>query len=429
MAVDSGVERSLDNFGFAEVLVVLKKDTAAAGSGEVRKHFLDDVPAAAGGGPLAEATAFAAADMRLQRSAGGAATPRRRAGRRPPASPEKPPAREFPRLGVAIGYVDRGGAAGLAADEAVAGVYQAEQLSLIRPVREAPARATTRLTWGLRRLGIPSLWKQGLTGKGVRVGHLDTGVEGQHPALKDRIAAFMEMDLFGNRVPGSSPHDTGTHGTHTAGTICGGRSGGLAIGVAPEAELCSGLVIEGGDVLMRVLTGMEWTLEQGVRVLSMSLGIRGFTPFFLAVTQNLRTEGVLPVFAIGNEGPGTSRSPGNYAEALSVGMTDRDDVVDLGSGSITFNRPLEPNQPNVVAPGVEVISAKPGGGVMSKTGTSMATPHVAGVAALLLQAKPDATVAEVEHAIQSTCTVLADQSPLRFGFGLINPRAALEALT
>jgi subtilisin family serine protease len=254
-------------------------------------------------------------------------------------------------------------------------------------------------------------------------------VDGDHPALAGRIAAFLETDLAGEAVPGAAPHDTDTHGTHTAATICGGRTRGMAIGVAPEAELCSGLVIEGGQVLLRVLAGMEWALEQGIRVLSMSLGIRGYTPFFIAVTQSLREEGVLPVFAIGNEGVGTSRSPGNYPEALSVGMTDREDVVEVRSSSATFNRPEEPNQPNVVAPGVDVISAKPGGGVMSLTGTSMATPHVAGVAALLFEAKPDATVDEVEAAIQSTCTVLPDQSPLRYGFGLVNPREALKALT
>ncbi|MGH2354752.1 MAG: S8 family peptidase, partial [Chloroflexota bacterium] len=180
--------------------------------------------------------------------------------------------------------------------------------------------------------------------------------------------------------------------------------------------------------LMRVLGGMEWTLEHGVRVLNLSLGFRVYTPFLLAVTQRLRQRGVLPVFAIGNEGPGTSRSPGNYAEALSVGAVDRYGMVAPFSSSITFNRSIEPNQPNVVAPGVAVVSAKPGGGVQSMDGTSMATPHVSGIAALLVQAKPDASVEQVEQAIQSTSTLLPKQSPLRSGFGLVNPRAALQAL-
>jgi subtilisin family serine protease len=369
----------------------------------VLSHFLSDAPEAAGG---------------------IAASTKKKASRR-----ATPAVSYFPLLNVALGYVDRGGLRRLAADRAVEDVYHADQLSMIRPVRVAAASPRARLTWGLRRLGVKALWDQGVTGKGVRVGHLDTGVDGRHPAIKNRITAFMEFDFNGNRVPGSNPHDTDEHGTHTAGTICGGKVRGMAIGVAPEADLCSGLVIEGGKALLRVLAGMEWTLEQHVRVLSMSLGFRGYTPFLLAVTQRLRQQGVLPVFAIGNEGVGTSRSPGNYAEALSVGAMDRKGAVAPFSSSITFSRPIEPNQPNVVAPGVDVVSAKPGGGVQSMDGTSMATPHVAGVAALLLQAKPGATVEQVEQAIQSTCLSLSDQSPLRYGFGLVNPRAALNVLT
>ncbi|MGH2368734.1 MAG: S8 family serine peptidase, partial [Chloroflexota bacterium] len=229
IGVDPLVERELDHFGFAQVLVVLRNGVvAAAASAErggrrpsaVLEHFLSDIPAAAGGPTIQRP------GRRARR--GGAASI---TGAAPPAEP--PAARYFSLLGVAAGYVDQRGAGALAADPSVEAVYHADPLSLIRPVRVAAARPSRR-TWGLRRLGVESLWQQGLTGKGVRVGHLDTGVDGAHPALSDRIAAFMEFDLFGNRVPGSRPHDTGDHGTHTAGTICGGRAGGMAIGVAPE---------------------------------------------------------------------------------------------------------------------------------------------------------------------------------------------------
>jgi subtilisin family serine protease len=302
---------------------------------------------------------------------------------------------------------------------------------LIRPVACRAASATAKMTAGLLHLKVQQLWDQGLTGKGVKVGHLDTGVDGKHPALKGRIVGYLEVDLQGNRVKGAKPRDSDKmfgHGTHTAGTICGGKIKNLSIGVAPEAELYSGLVIEGGQVLLRVLQGMEWALEKRVRVLNMSLGFRGYSPFFLDVTQRLRDEGVLPVFAIGNESVGTSRSPGNYPQALSVGAHDRHGQVADFSSSITFNRPDEPNQPNVVAPGVSIVSAKPGGGVRSLDGTSMATPHVAGLAALLFQAKPNASVTQVEHAIQSTCVPLPNVDPLRFGFGQVDPVAALAAL-
>jgi subtilisin family serine protease len=98
------------------------------------------------------------------------------------------------------------------------------------------------------------------------------------------------------------------------------------------------------------------------------------------------------------------------------------------SSSVRFNRDQDPIQPDVVAPGVHIISAKPGGGYQSMDGTSMATPHVAGLAALLWQAKPEATVDQIELAIRQTCVQL-EGDPLRYGDGLVNPLAALAALT
>ena len=138
----------------------------------------------------------------------------------------------------------------------------------------------------------------------------------------------------------------------------------------------------------------------------MSLGIRGFTPFWVDITRRLRENGVLPVFAIGNEGPGTSRSPGNYPEALSVGAIDSNDHVAAFSSSIKFDRPIEPYQPDCVAPGVNVNSAKPGGGIQSMDGTSMATPHVAGVAALLFGSQPNSSVDDIQLAILKTVPLL-----------------------
>jgi subtilisin len=263
----------------------------------------------------------------------------------------------------------------------------------------------------------------------VRVGHLDTGVDAAHPTLKGRVAAFAEWDVLGRRVEGAEPHDTDIHGTHTAATLAGKAVGGRSVGVAPECELYAGLVIEGGSALARVLGGMEWMLESGIRVLSVSLGWRGYNPTFLTVTRRLRQQGVLPIFAIGNEGPGTSRSPGNYPETLSVGASSRQKRVAPFSSSIRFNRDIDPDQPDLVAPGVGVISARRGGGYLKMDGTSMATPHVAGIAALLWQARPDATVDQIELAIRQTATPPVDEDPLRYGNGLINPLAALAALT
>jgi subtilisin family serine protease len=324
--------------------------------------------------------------------------------------------------------VDQERAEALEAHPEVQEVQPAEPLSLIRPVKAAAPVYTKRVSWGIHRIGAEKLWAEGLSGKSIRVGHLDTGVDGKHPALAGRIKGFAEFDFGGDPIPKARPHDSDEHGTHTAGTICGGKLRGMAIGVAPGAELYSGLVIEGGNALLRVLGGIEWTLEVNVRILSMSLGFRGYTPFLLAITKRLREQGVLPVFAIGNEGPGTSRSPGNYAEPISVGATDYRGHMAYFSSSAIFKRPAEPKQPNVVAPGVGIVSARPGGGGQMMDGTSMATPHVAGLAALLWEAKPDATADQVEQAIQSTCAVLKREDPTRFGFGLVNAPRALQAL-
>ena len=95
---------------------------------------------------------------------------------------------------------------------------------------------------------------------------MDTGVDAGHESLRGRVKDFIDIDSSGqivsdNRLPEEKAYDSDEHGTHTAGTISGGLTNGMAIGVAPECELYSGVVIEGGDTLVRILTGMEWCLE------------------------------------------------------------------------------------------------------------------------------------------------------------------------
>jgi subtilisin len=189
------------------------------------------------------------------------------------------------------------------------------------------------------------------------------------------------------------------------------------------------MVIEGGQVVARVLGGMDWVVARGARILSMSLGLAGWWTDFLPITRILRQRGVLPVFAVGNEGPGTSRSPGNYTEAISVGAFDRLGDVAPFSSSQRFERAVDPVVPDLVAPGVDVISARPGGGFQSMRGSSMATPHVAGLAALLLEAKPTATVDELEGAIFGSCRREPGWAPERAGRGSPDGPRALELLS
>jgi subtilisin family serine protease len=332
------------------------------------------------------------------------------------------------RLELVIGYVDPAGAQALQDRDDVREVHPPAQLELVAPVANAPATPSPGIDWGLQAIGIPELWSQGLTGKGVGVAHLDTGVDASHPALAGRVVAFVEFDNQGNSLPGKQPYDSGNHGTHTAGTIAGSEINGLKIGVAPEAELHCTRVIEYNDPLVQILAGVDWALGQGVRVISGSLGVKGYNPFLVTVTDRVRAAGILPIVAVGNEGtnPGhPTRSPGNYPNTLAVGAIDSDSQVAYFSsyGPISGG----PAKPDVVAPGMQITSAVPGGGAQTMDGSSMATPHVAGLAALLFQRKPDATVEQVEAAILSTATACPGD-PQKFGHGLVHGPAALEQL-
>jgi len=391
----SDLEANLLDVGYAKVIIALKPQIARAEArtteAALANHFV--VPSET------QATRLAAVASRTAS----------RGFRRSRTLSERK-LRVYPNLGLALGYVNRQGATALAADNRVEALVPAPELSLIRPVSAQRAgRSGTAPTWGLTRLRIPELWAAGLTGAGVLVGHLDTGVDGQHPALKEAIDEFAEFDMAGDRVPGAKPWDSDTmtpaHGTHTAGTIAGRPTSRRTIGVAPAAKLASAMVIEGGQVIDRILSGMDWAVSKGVRILSMSLGLRGYTPAFQVVTDALRTRNILPVFAVGNEGPETSRSPGNYANVVSVGAMNEQNIVADFSGSQTFNRSDDPLVPDLVAPGVAVISSAPDKGYAELSGSSMATPHVAGLAALLVQANPTATADDLVTALYSSCNL------------------------
>ena len=437
------ITQQLKATGIAQVIVVLKSPAAAAEAtrsavrGATRSGAFA-LTAAAPASPFAGLERyFTQSDLSInsQIADAGLANPVRLGltsgiTRSPRKSEPPPPVHVYPNLGIMLGTVTREGLAGLRSDDRVATVAGAPQFNLIKPMRVAAATLKTDITWGIKALGVTELWKQGLTGKGVRVAHLDTGADGTHPALRTAIVSFAELDAFGRVVkPSPAAHDTGEHGTHTAATIAGRQVQGRSVGVAPNAEIASAIVIEGGNVIARLLGGMDWALTQGVTVLSMSLGLPGFLEDFVPVTRILRTRNVLPVIAAGNEGAGRTRSPGNYAEALSVGAVNEQFIVAPFSSSQRFARKSDPIVPDVVAPGVDVISAKPGGGFQSMDGTSMATPHVAGLAALLFEAKKGATIDEVERAIFASCKPGPGMTQDRGNRGVPDAVKALQLLT
>jgi len=402
------IQSELNAFGATQVLVYLKKtvaDAAAASAvanpiAEITKHFAQTVVSRFG--------ALAAAEGL---SGGG------------------PAFRVYKNLGIVLGTVDEASYKAVKASDEVRAVAAVPEVSLIRPTSSALAAPKAGPTWGIKRLRVPELWKAGLTGKGVLVAHLDTGVEADHPVLKGAVTAFAQFDSFGREVAGAKPSDSGTHGTHTAATIAGRNNKKADVGVAPGASLASAMVIEGGNIVARILGGMDWAVGQGAKILSMSLGLRGFREEFLPLMRTLRALGILPIIASGNEGPATSRSPGNYDLCLSVGMCDSQDEVDPDSSSHRFDRDLDPIVPDLVGPGVETLSAMPGKKFGVKTGTSMATPHIAGLAALLWEAKPNATVDEIERAIFGSCARPATMPLARANRGVPDAVEAHRLLT
>ena len=285
------------------------------------------------------------------------------------------------------------------------------------------------VTWGLDKIRAPQVWDMGITGSGVRVAVLDTGVAVGHPALAGKMwtddtddptypGGWAEFDENGNIVEGSRPHDSDAHGTHVSGTVLGGKASGYSIGVAPGAWLMHALVLpeEGKGSWTQVIAGMQWAVDpfdqyglpagEPAHVINMSLGGSGYSFAMIEPIVNVRAAGVVPITSIGNEGPNTSGSPGNVYQAFGIGSTQSDGYVWTSSGGQVVDWPAshpEPYiKPDFSAPGVNVLSSVPGGGHARYNGTSMAAPHVAGAVALMLQADPTLEVDDIYDILKNT---------------------------
>ncbi|MCD2469116.1 S8 family peptidase [Streptomyces sp. MBT42] len=286
-------------------------------------------------------------------------------------------------------------------------------------------------------IGAPEAWAAGYDGAGVKVAVLDTGVDATHPDLVDRI---VESRSF---VPGETARDGHGHGTHVASTILGSGAGsdGRYRGVAPGAELLVGKVLDDGGSGSEsgIIEGMEWAAHSGAKVVSMSLGGQegadGTDPMSLAVDELTASTGVLFTIAAGNSGPGakTVGSPGAAAAALTVGAVDADDAV--ASFSSRGPRGDGGLKPEITAPGVRIVAARAAGTTMgapagelytAASGTSMATPHVAGAAAILAQRHPDWTPAQLKRHLVSTAKTTADTSVYAQGAGRVDVARAVR---
>ncbi|WP_093716714.1 S8 family peptidase [Actinacidiphila alni] len=290
-------------------------------------------------------------------------------------------------------------------------------------------RVSADLKDSVPQINAPQAWAEGYDGTGEKVAVLDTGVDDTHPDLKDRIVGEQSF------VPGQTVADGNGHGTHTASTVAGSgaASGGDEKGVAPGAKLLVGKVLsdEGQGQDSWIIAGMEWAKAQGADVVSMSLGSDipddGTDPMSQAVDSLSADGGPLYVIAAGNSyGAGTIGSPGSARSALTVAAVDAaDQRADFSSmGPLTGSYGLKPD---LSAPGVDITAAAPGGGYQTMSGTSMATPHVAGAAAILKQRHPDWTAGRLKDALMSTSKVLDGYAPFEQGTGRVDVLAAVDS--
>ncbi|MGW1091979.1 S8 family peptidase [Streptomyces sp. NPDC002596] len=271
-----------------------------------------------------------------------------------------------------------------------------------------------QLDQSVPQIGAPAAWERGYDGSNVKVTVLDSGVDATHPDLAGRIAEAVD---FTNSPKGAV--DEHGHGTHVASTIAGTgqASDGLRRGVAPGAKLSIGRVCgpDGSCAGSAVIAGMEWAAKSGADVVNMSLGgapSDGKDVLSQTVNTLSRTYGTLFVIAAGNAGPDseTVGSPGAADEALTVAAVDKSDQMArfssrgprVGDGAV---------KPDISAPGVAIVAARAKGTAMGKpvddyytsaSGTSMATPHMAGAAAIVAQQHPDFTGRQIKSLLMAT---------------------------
>ncbi|MEU6782613.1 S8 family serine peptidase [Nonomuraea angiospora] len=281
-------------------------------------------------------------------------------------------------------------------------------------------RRSFSLDRSVEQIGATEAWKQGVTGKGVKVAVLDSGYDPDHADLKNVVKQSRnfseEPDI----------RDNIGHGTHVTSIVAG--AGEKYKGVAPDAEIAVGKLGSRDFTESALLAAMEWAaVEVKAKVVNMSLGGRD-TPELDPVEQavNVLSErtGALFVVASGNDPVNPVASPGTADAALTVGAVDRQGrLADFSSkGPRDGDHAIKPD---VTAPGVGIVAAQAGGTHVAMSGTSMAAPHVTGAAAILAQRHPDWTGRQLKAALIGSAAPAADATPYQQGAGLVDLVRAL----
>jgi len=260
-------------------------------------------------------------------------------------------------------------------------------------------------------INAPQVWQAGFTGKGIKVGIVDTGIDPDHIDFAGRIAQMKDFT-------GEGASDNNGHGTHVAGIIggSGAASGGKYRGVAYECTYYTAKVLrgDGSGSTSDVIAGIEWAVQQGVQVINLSLGSDGAcdgTDASSVACDAAVSKGVVMCIAAGNAGPSASTvgSPGCAKTVITIGATSKTDQ----TASFSSRGPTSDGRvkPDVCFPGVNIVACRAKGTSMgtpvndsytSASGTSMATPHATGTCALILQAKPGLAPQQVKDLLMST---------------------------
>ena len=307
---------------------------------------------------------------------------------------------------------------------ALAGLERHPRVTVIEPDGEVFAIDEYDTAWGVARIGSASLHASGVRGAGVKVAVIDTGIAYTHPDLAANYAGG--RDFVNND---NDPNDDNNHGSHVAGTIAAVLDGNGVVGVAPSARLYGVKVLNasGSGSWSNIMAGVEWAADNGIQITNNSYGGSGYPGTLVeAAFANTAAAGVLHIAAAGNSGTcagstDTVGYPAKFASVVAVAATQQNDTRPCFSST----------GPDVelAAPGVNIVSTIRNNQYGNFNGTSMASPHAAGVAALVWGAAGTTTAAEVRQILRDTAIDIgATGRDTFYGFGLVDAVAAVEAV-